>query len=143
MRGMLLCTPRALQMLTLGLCSSSYGSGFARSPDVSDCGWNLNRLNENPENVLRAVGSCLPGVTRCALPHVVAAAAVVSPLARPQALAVHGHALRHVLLAQGGPQLVQHQLLAPWGTKKLVWHTGRLRKSLRAGAAAFRPAPVP
>jgi len=45
----------------------SYGSGFAQSPDAaSDCGWDLNRLNENPENVLRAVGSCLPGVTRCA-----------------------------------------------------------------------------
>ena len=45
----------------------SYGSGFPRSGDALDCGWNLNRLNDNPENVLRAIGSCLPGVTRCAL----------------------------------------------------------------------------
>lgn len=93
----------ALFVCSRGPCVHSYGSGFARSPDVSDsdCGWNLNRLNENPENVLRAVGSCLPGVTRCAL-HTVSEASRASHIDL-QALAVHGHALRHLLLAQGGP----------------------------------------
>ena len=61
----------------------SYGSGFARSPDASDCGWNLNRLNENPENVLRAVGSCLPGVTRCVLAKSCMFTRANLPLCRP------------------------------------------------------------
>jgi hypothetical protein len=57
-------------MLTTCLGHRSYGSGFPRAADPRDCGWNLNRLKDNPQNVLHAVGTCVPGVTRCARPAV-------------------------------------------------------------------------
>ena len=43
----------------------SYGSGFSPRPDGTRCSWDLTRLIENPGNVLRAINSCLPGVTQC------------------------------------------------------------------------------
>ena len=57
------CSPCALTLPSPD--AFSYGSGFTPRPDGTRCSWDLTRLIENPGNVLRAVNSCLPGVTQC------------------------------------------------------------------------------
>lgn len=45
---------------------NSYGSGFTAQLSGARCNWDLNGLIHHPENVLRAVDSCVPGVTQYA-----------------------------------------------------------------------------
>jgi hypothetical protein len=60
--------------------------------------------------------------------------------ASAQTMAVHGHAVRDLLLAHGGSPPVQHQLPARWRAQELVWRAWRSVQPVRAHAAAVRAA---
>ena len=143
------CSPCALTMMP-SPDAFSYGSGFTPRPDGTRCSWDLTRLIENPGNVLRAVNSCLPGVTQCVhrpwagawrLETRAAHSSLRSP-AHPQAVAVLRHAVRLLLLAQGGPQPVQHQLLAPRRLEDLARGARLCREGSAEGPEAVCSPPV-
>lgn len=122
------------------LDTSVYGTGFGDEAATRSPFWDLNRLIEHPGNVLRAVDSTVPGVTRPWLYFgslfTTFCWCVPGPAALPHIpLTVPGQALR-------GPLSVQRQLSAHRRVKDLVRGARLGVQRLREGDPHFRPTPV-